>query len=206
MNTKNKIILVVLISLIVGLILGYLTSQSKANFQKIKGVNSLNKNNIQESIKNTNKNNCLSDDCLSVDNLNYPIEGLPEEVKKALNKAIEDEYKAYTVYNKTIEKFGMVRPFSMIIRAEENHIASLKSLFDKYGLEIPVNNWGDKVFAESSIKDSCKIGVTAEIDNAKLYREELLPLVKNYEDITIVFTNLMNASQEKHLPAFEKCD
>ena len=206
MNTKNKIILVVLISLIIGLILGYLTSQSKANFQKTKGINSLNKGSVQESIRNTNKNNCLSDDCLYVDNLNYPIEGLSEEVKIALNKAIEDEYKAHTVYLKTIEKFGMVRPFSMIIRAEENHIASLKSLFDKYGLEIPFNNWGDKVFAESSIKDSCKIGVTAEIDNAKLYREELLPVVKNYEDITMVFTNLMNASQEKHLPAFEKCD
>jgi hypothetical protein len=29
--------------------------------------------------------------------------------------AIEDEYKAYTVYQKVIEKLGMVRPFSMII-------------------------------------------------------------------------------------------
>ena len=206
MNTKNKIILVVLISLIVGLILGYIVSQSKANFPKQRGINLSNKNNVEESIKNTNKDNCLSDDCLYVDNLNYPIEGLPEEVKTALNKAIEDEYKAYTVYNKTIEKFGMVRPFSMIIRAEENHIASLKSLFDKYGLEIPVNNWSGKVFAASSIKDSCQIGVVAEIDNAKLYREDLLPVVKNYEDITMVFNNLMNASQEKHLPAFERCN
>jgi len=206
MNTKNKIILVVLASLAIGLILGYLTSQSKENLGRTKGFNQLNKNNTEESIKNTNKGNCLSDDCLYVDNLNYPIGGLKEEAKIALNKAIEDEYKAYTVYDKTIEKFGMIRPFSMIIRAEENHIASLKSLFDKYGLEIPANNWISKVSASSSVKESCQVGVEAEIANAKLYKDELLPAVKDYEDITLVFNNLMNASQDKHLPAFEKCN
>ena len=206
MNTKNKIILFVLVGLVIGLILGYLANQSKENLGRTKGFNQLNKNSMEEPIKNTNKGNCLSDDCLYVDNLNYPIEGLKEEAKIALNKAIEDEYKAYTVYDKTIEKFGMIRPFSMIIRAEENHIASLKSLFDKYGLEIPENNWTSKVSASSSMKESCEIGVEAEIANAKLYQDELLPAVKDYEDITLVFNNLMNASQDKHLPAFEKCN
>ncbi len=39
-----------------------------------------------------------------------------------------------------------------------------------------------------------------------LIRNALDNTIKNYEDITIVFTNLMNASKDKHLPAFERCN
>lgn len=177
--------------LVVGLVVGYL-------------YNVPSKNTI--SNETVNKLNCTSDDCLIVDNLNYPASQLPENVVKVLNMAIEDEYKAYTVYQKVIEKLGMVRPFSMIIRAEETHIASLKSLFDKYGLTVPENNWSKKINVAATISENCQIGVDAEIANAKLYREELLPAVADYSDITNVFTNLMNASEQKHLTAFDKCN
>ena len=114
--------------------------------------------------------------------------------------------KAHALYKKTIEKFGAIRPFSMIIRSEEQHISSLKALFDKYGLEIPEDNWYTKVSPEETLQKTCQLGVDAEIANAKLYKDKLLPMVSEYEDIKLVFTNLMNASQEKHLPAFERCN
>jgi hypothetical protein len=205
---KNKIILYVVITLIIGLAAGYLINKATNNFvsdiQMGNDNNIVNKNNA--TIVNTDKENCLSDDCLSVNDLEYPISGISEDAKNALNRAIDDEYKAFSVYEKTIEKFGMVRPFSMIIRAEESHISSLKALFDKYGLEIPKNNWTGKIIPENTLREACQTGVEAEIANAKLYKEELLPLVVDYEDITIVFTNLMDASQQKHLVAFEKCN
>jgi hypothetical protein len=47
--------------------------------------------------------------------------------------------------------------------------------------------------------------VQAEIDNAKLYRDVLILSMKNYPDIVNVFTNLMNASEQNHLKAFERC-
>jgi len=153
-----------------------------------------------------NRQNCLSDDCLLVDNLEYPVGDLNKEAKDALNKAIDDEYKAMSTYQKIIDKFGMVRPFSMIKNAEEQHISSLKAIFDKYGLAVPNNTWLEKAKAPDTLKQACQTGVEAEIANAKLYKEELLPAVKNYEDITTVFTNLMNASEQKHLVAFEKCN
>jgi len=153
-----------------------------------------------------NRNNCLSDDCLFVDDLEYPVGDLTQEAKNALVKAIDDEYKAVSTYQKIIEKFGMVRPFPMIENAEEQHIASLKAVFDKYGLTIPENNWMEKINIPNTFKQACQTGVDTEISNAKLYREELLPVVKDYEDITIVFTNLMEASEQKHLTAFEKCN
>ena len=122
------------------------------------------------------------------------------------DEAINDEYKALSTYEAVIAEFGSIRPFVMIKGAEEQHIASLKAIYDKYGLEIPDNTWPGKVSVPATIQEACQVGVDAEIANAALYKDNLLPAVQDYEDITVVFTNLMNASEQKHLPAFDNCN
>jgi hypothetical protein len=199
---KNKIIISSAIVLIIGIISGYAIT----SFSKNGSYNSSQNQNGFGQRKNLNKSNCLGDECLVVNNFDYPVGNLSNQAKEALVEAINDEYKAHALYEKTIEKFGFVKPFSMIIRAEEQHISSLKSLFDKYGLEIPKNDWMNKVSVEETLQQECQLGVEAEIANAKLYKDKLLPMVAEYEDIQLVFTNLMNASQEKHLVAFERCN
>ncbi len=156
--------------------------------------------------KQITRENCLLDDCLLVEDVDYPVGKLSDEIIEALGLAIEDEYLARTTYEKIIEKFGNTKPFIMIVRAEESHISSLKAIYDKYGVEIPENEWGNKITAPEALKEACAIGVTAEIANARLYKEDLLPLVEQYPDIKGVFTNLMEASEQKHLPAFQRCD
>lgn len=151
-----------------------------------------------------NRQNCLADDCLQID-MKYPAGELSEQATTALQRALDDEYKAQATYEAVIAKIGMERPFSMIIRAEEQHISALKSLFDKYGLQIAENPWTGTITVPASLQSTCQLGVTAETANVKLYKDELLPMVTEYPDITTVFTNLMNASQNKHLPAFERC-
>lgn len=153
-----------------------------------------------------NRENCLSDECLTVENLNYPVGTLSEDAVEALERAIDDEYKALATYDVFVSKLGSVRPFSMIRRAEEQHISSLKALFDKYGLDIPVNMWVGKVSAPANLQVACQGGVVAEKANVDLYENTLLPAVKSYPDITRVFQNLMDASKNRHLPAFERCD
>ncbi|MFA6553639.1 MAG: hypothetical protein WCT27_04385 [Patescibacteria group bacterium] len=150
--------------------------------------------------------NCVADDCLLVNGLEYPASTLPEAVITALGKAIDDEYKARATYEAVIEKLGSIRPFSMIIRAEEQHISSLKAIYDKYGVAIPADPYNpDTLDIPDTVASSCNLGVDAEIANAALYRDELLSEVSTYPDIVAVFENLMNASQDKHLPAFRKC-
>ena len=153
-----------------------------------------------------NRNNCLTDDCLRVQDLNYPAKEVSAEVKSALDEALIDEYKALSTYEKVIGKFGQVRPFSMIKGAEEQHVASLRAIYDKYGLEYPDNKWINNVTAPYTLQQACQTGVDAEIANAALYREKLIPVVNGYEDITLIFTNLMKASENKHLPAFDRCN
>jgi hypothetical protein len=126
----------------------------------------------------------------------------PSEVD-ALTTALDDEYKAWSTYEQVIADLGAVRPFTSIQRAEENHIAALVSLFDRYGLDVPANEWPVSVPTYDSLAEACAAGVQAEIDNAALY-DELFSNVDN-PDVIRVFTALQQASQTKHLPAFERC-
>lgn len=200
-NEKLIIVLVIFAAVFIGLVILIIW-----NNNKLVEIQREAKETAGETDKSLNKDNCLGEQCLRVEDLEYPAGSLPEEVEGALNDAIQDEYKAHSTYEKVIGKFGSARPFSMIIRAEEKHISSLKALFDKYGLEIPENEWPGKIKAPGSLQEACRIGVEAEIANVKLYKDELIPIVEDYADIRTVFENLMNASNNNHLPAFEKCD
>ena len=56
-----------------------------------------------------------------------------------------------------------------------------------------------------SIAEACKIGVKAEIDNAALYDDKLIPATADYKDIAVTFKRLRDASQKRHLKAFKRC-
>lgn len=200
---KQKILILLTVVLLLGLIGGFFIAKLSTNPENVTPLQE--KTGTGSNGTEIDKKNCVSDDCLQVDELRYPAGVLPKDVIDSLNLAISDEYKAQTTYALILEKFGSIRPFSMIVRAEEQHISSLKALYDKYGVEIPKNAWEDNILVPDTIQESCSLGVKSEIENVNLYKEKLLPVVTEYADITSVFTNLMNASQNKHLPAFEKC-
>jgi hypothetical protein len=128
---------------------------------------------------------------------------LSESEVDALLMALDDEYKAWSVYDQVIADFGAARPFANVQRAEENHIAALVTLFDGYGLDVPENEWPGTVPTFSALTEACEAGVQAEIDNAALY-DQLFSMVEN-PNIIRVFTSLQQASLTKHLPAFQRC-
>lgn len=161
--------------------------------------------NVLQNSRKGNGNNMKATHATAFPVTTGSLTNLTPQAEQALKDALEDEYKAEATYQAIMLKFGNIRPFSNIVNAESQHIASLKSLFEKYGISIPENQTKNVVVPET-IKLSCQAGVDAEIANAALYREKLLPAVKEYPDITAVFTNLMNASQNNHLNAFEKCN
>lgn len=134
---------------------------------------------------------------------------LPAAVRAALLEALDDEYKAYAAYAAILDRFGEVRPFANIIEAEQRHATALIALMRKYGMEVPDNPYltGDKPLPPlpASVEEACRQGVEAEVENAALYRDRLLPAVAGYADITRVMTNLSEASANNHLPAFQRC-
>jgi hypothetical protein len=121
----------------------------------------------------------------------------------ALNEALDDEYHAWATYDQVIADFGEVRPFSNIREAEARHIEALCILFARYGLPVPENPWPGKVARYASLYAACEAGVAAEIANGEMY-ERLLGVTQR-PDILTVLRNLQEASQQRHLVAFQRC-
>lgn len=126
------------------------------------------------------------------------------DLRKALTVALEDEYKARATYRKVLDAFGEVRPFVNIVESEERHIRALERLCDRYGVPVPRDEWPERVRAPASLLEACTAAVEAEKENSGLY-EELREATREYPDVQETFLRLQVASEENHLPAFERC-
>jgi len=128
---------------------------------------------------------------------------LDESEISALHAALDDEYQAWATYDQVIRDFGLVRPFSNIRDAEARHIDALLGLFERYGVPVPTNPWPGRVERYPSLHEACVAAVAAEIANAALYQRLLASTTR--PDILAVFGNLQEASQQRHLRAFQRC-
>ena len=120
-------------------------------------------------------------------------------LEQMLVYAIQDEYLAHAEYEYIIDKYGSMRPFSNIIKAEETHIDMLKPLFAKYGFQVPEDTAKDHILIPKNLKNAFETGVQAEIDNIAMYESFLTNQIP--DDVNSVFQRLKNAS-ENHLRAF----
>lgn len=107
-----------------------------------------------------------------------------------------------------IRRYGIQRPFANILRAEQTHAAMVASLLRAAGRTVPENPYlaGKPVPGfPASASAACQAGVTAEIANIRLYDRELLPVMRGHDQATAVLTKLRNDSEQRHLPAFQRC-
>ncbi|MBU1141075.1 MAG: DUF2202 domain-containing protein [Firmicutes bacterium] len=123
-------------------------------------------------------------------------------LEEMLTYAIQDEYLAQATYAAIIDAYGDIKPFSKIILAEQTHIDSLLSLFETYGIEVPINDAAQYVVLPESISSAIATGVEAETLNIALY-EVFLNQSDLPDDVRTVFEYLQAASQN-HLAAFSK--
>lgn len=134
---------------------------------------------------------------------------LPTDAMAAVYAALDDEYLASSLYKNILTVYGDVRPFSNIIHAENRHADKLIELLQKYEEPVPSNPYenGTKPapVVPVTLLEACQTGIDAEIENIALYDEKLLPAVQDFPDITYVFTQLRDASEQRHLPAFQRC-
>lgn len=128
---------------------------------------------------------------------------LTETEIRALNEALDDEYRAWATYDQVIADFGEVPPFNNIRQAEARHIDALCALFARYGLPVPANPWPGRVERYANLQAACEAGVAAEIANGAMYDRLLQATAR--PDILAVLNNLQEASQQRHLQAFQRC-
>jgi len=129
---------------------------------------------------------------------------LSEDEVIGLLRALNDEYHAWAVYDQVIADHGEIQPFTNIRRSEQQHIDLLLPLLETYDVEpVPVNPWIGDVPRFEDRTAACAAGVDAEIANVELYDE--IESTTDRQDILDVYAKLRTASQDKHLPAFERC-
>lgn len=131
------------------------------------------------------------------------MDTLTDAEVRILHEALDDEYQAWSTYDQVLADFGPVRPFVNIRDAEARHIEALAGLFARYGLPLHANPWPGRVPRYTSVQAACEAGVEAEIANGAMY-DRLLTATQR-SDILTVLRNLQQASQQRHLPAFQRC-
>jgi len=94
-------------------------------------------------------------------------------------------------------------PSTNIRDAEARHIGALTGLYERYGLPLPANAWPGRAPRHASVQAACEAAAAAEIANGEMY-ERLLTTTQR-PDILNVSRNLHAASQQRHLPAFQRC-
>ena len=128
------------------------------------------------------------------ENSNIPIRN------QILQIAVYDEFKAYEIYTKVIEKFGNINPFINIKEAEAVHYSVLIQIMQKYNIEVPINDLENKISIPETFIECYELGVAGEINNIALYNH-LLSYAQD-SDIIDTLYRLQAASYNNHLPAF----
>jgi hypothetical protein len=131
------------------------------------------------------------------------IRALDDTEVQALKDTLDDEYKSRETYAQVIRDFGEVRPFINIVDAEARHVNALLNLFKKYGVAPLTNRWAGKTPRFSSVHEACVASVQGEIENVAIYDRALKSTRRS--DILAVYQALQSASQDRHLPAFQRC-
>lgn len=124
-------------------------------------------------------------------------------LEEALATALDDEYRARATYRAVLAAYGDARPFVNIVESEERHIEALRRLCERYGVAIPADPWPARVSAPESLEAACRAAVEAERENGALYAR-LIEAAGGRPDVEETFRRLLTASQDNHLPAFER--
>lgn len=132
---------------------------------------------------------------------------LSPEAHSAVLEALDDEYRARAFYLAVLERFPGAMPFLHIVDAELRHADALGSVLSAYGNAVPANRHIGSEDIRRSVPTSAAcardLAASEERRNVSLY-ERLLAQVADYPPIAEVFTRLMLASRDRHLPAFER--
>jgi hypothetical protein len=155
-------------------------------------------------------------DCNStaVDVNSLPIADLTQEQKDDLVFIYQEEKVARDIYITLYNLYGS-KIFDNISQAEQKHMDSVKSLLEKYEIEVPVlsdtigefelpqlQSLYDELLAQGQISqtEAFKVGEAVEVTDIADLEERI---VDAPVDITAVYQSLLDGSY-KHLDAFRK--
>jgi len=124
-------------------------------------------------------------------------EAMAPTLAQMLTFALEDEGAARAEYLVVLKKWPAAKPFSNILRAEENHIRWLLSLFQTHQVKVPAQTISTTA-DPTDWSHARTVGAAAEVANIAMYESFLRQDVP--DDVRTVFQELKKGS-ENHLRA-----
>lgn len=128
--------------------------------------------------------------------VNSPI-NIDEQI---IQIVIYNKFRTYEAYNQVLKKFGNIEPFANIKELEVIYYNTLIQLAQKYSVEVPMNDWIDKIYVPNTIIECYELEVASEINNITMYNH-LLGFAST-SDLTDMLFRLQAVSFNSYLPAF----
>ncbi len=113
-----------------------------------------------------------------------------------------EEYRARAFYHDALARFGAIRPFANLERAEQHHVDALLALFDRYQLSPPCADTVKRAMTAENLADAYALAADLERGEGPFY-DRLLSATEK-PDIRSVFERLRQVSLERHLLAVER--
>jgi len=126
-----------------------------------------------------------------------------ETVRAALAEALDTEHRAEATYESAIAAFGPVEPFVEVVELSRRNTDELLRLFERHGLEPPVNDWRGRVAKPADVAEACRTARTVAAETAERY-EHLLSTVET-DDVRATFQRLRDALRAVDLPILQRC-
>lgn len=130
------------------------------------------------------------------------VTAVNDKTSAALAAALQDERRARAFYEAVMAKHGRVRPFAMIVRAEERHEAVVTALMERHSVAVPGPNVGELPPVPATLRECNSLAAKLERENIAMYDRLFADVTE--PDITAAFKNLQAASRDNHLSAFER--
>ncbi len=125
-----------------------------------------------------------------------------EVLHQVLRIAVYDQFRSYETYCEMIDKHGSIEPLNEILESVQSHYSAVITVLERYEVDVPFNDWYEKVKVSDNLVECFEVGVALEIQNIAMY-EELLECIEE-EDIREVLYKLQAASFNCHLPKFRQ--
>jgi hypothetical protein len=129
--------------------------------------------------------------------------GTLSSLQEVLDSVLDLEYRALAFYERALQDFGPVRPFSHAAQAEEWHVRALMRLYAAHSLPVPPDRSRERMPPHASVREACSEAVLGERAAGRYYERVLdgdLPA-----DVRAVLQSLARSSLERHAVAFERC-
>ncbi|MCL4182578.1 MAG: ferritin [Burkholderiaceae bacterium] len=123
-------------------------------------------------------------------------------VHQAIRIALYEEFAARSFDARVVEAFGPRAPFPELVRADEQRIAALSGLCQRFGIPRPLDPFPQETRLEPSWLATCARAVAGRIATAQRYGALLARVAE--PEVRNVFLQLQSTSIGQHLPTLRQ--